>query len=206
MFGLDAGLGIELAKDPGLALLWANEFTEGPKRSEFLQQIAHNMVRSDPTSAFALNEQLPETDRRKFYEALLANWASFDTDAALIWAEQFSDPTDREAVIQAIRTAAPVGIGAELRAQDGYAIIQGLVSGSPAQRSGLLQPGDRIVAIAQGNSPFINAQDMNLANIVEMIRGAPGTTLQLQVLSPGAPPNSAPRIVTIIRDQIKFKR
>src|ERR1051325_4489487 len=164
------------------------------------------MVRTDPASAFALNEQVPEADRRKFYEALLANWASFDTDAALKWADQFADPADREAVIQAIRTAAPVGIGAELRTADGYPVINGLVDGSPAQLGGQLHAGDRIVAIAQGNSPFVNAQDLALEKVVQMIRGAPGTVLQLQVLSANAPPNSAPRTVTIIRDQIKFKR
>jgi hypothetical protein len=206
MLGLEAGLGCELAKDPELAILWANELTEGGGRVELLQAVAREMVRNDPSSAFALNEQVPETDRRKFYEALLANWASFDTDAALKWGEQFSDPADREAVVQAIRIAAPVGIGAELRTQDGYPIINGLVPGSPAQLNGQLHPGDRIVGIAQGNSPFINAQDMDLTKVVEQIRGAPGTLLQLQVLPPNAPPNSPPRTITIIRDQIKFKR
>jgi len=206
-FGLDAGLGLELAKNPELAVLWADELTAGPRRFEWLQQIAHNLVRTDPDAAFALSQQLPAAEQRKFYEALFANWAGVDTEAALQWAEQYSDPADREAVIQAIRTAAPVGIGAELRSgEDGYVMINGLVPGSPAQLSGQLHPGDRIVAIAQGDNPFLNAQDLKLAHLVAMIRGAPGTVLQLQVLPAGAPPNSAPRTITIVRDQIKFKR
>jgi hypothetical protein len=31
LYGLEAGLGIELAKDPELAVLWANELTDGPR-------------------------------------------------------------------------------------------------------------------------------------------------------------------------------
>jgi len=39
-----------------------------------------------------------------------------------------------------------------------------------------------------------------------MIRGAPNTMVQLQVLPADAPPNAAPRTVSITRDQLKFKR
>jgi hypothetical protein len=38
-----------------------------------------------------------------------------------------------------------------------------------------------------------------------MIRGAPNTMLQLQVVSADAADNAIPRTITIFRDQIKFK-
>ena len=47
---------------------------------------------------------------------------------------------------------------------------------------------------------------MALTDVVQAIRGTPGTLLQLKVLSADAPPDAAPRTVAIIRDQIKLKR
>ena len=41
------------------------------------------------------------------------------------------------------------GIGATLQSEDGYCKIRDLVPGGPAARSGLLKPGDRIIAVAQ---------------------------------------------------------
>ena len=205
-YGLEAGLAIELANKPELALLWANELTEGPGRAAILQRAAIAMVGSDPAAAFALSEQLPADDRRNFFDSVFAGWGGADTDAALKWADELPDPAERDAAIQAIRTAAPVGIGAVLKMEDGYAVINQLMPGTPAALSGQIHPGDRIVALAQGDNAFVDARGLPLAQIVEKVRGAPYSVLKLQVLSADAPPNSAPRIVTLSRDQIRFKQ
>ena len=205
-FGLEAGLGIELSKYPELALLWANELTEGQSRAAVLQHAAIAMLDSDPAAAFALSEQLAAGERRQFLDSVLASWAQKDTEAALQWAEQVSDPAERDAAIKAIRSVAPVGIGAELRLQDGYAVINRLLPGTPAELSGQLRPGDRILALAQGNNVFVDARGLALKDLVDAIRGAPGTLLQLQVLPADAPPDSPPRTLSIVRGQIKFKR
>jgi hypothetical protein len=205
-YGLEAGLGFELAKNPELALLWADEMTEGLARVDLLQQIARGLTGSDPAAAFALGQQVPEEYRSKFLDALYANWGSQDTAAALQWAQQLPNPTERDAAVEAIRSVAPVGIGAALGMVDGYPVIRELIPGTPAQLSGQIGPGDRIIALAQGNSSFVDAHDVPLADIVNMVRGAPGTMLKLQVMPADAPPNSTPRTVFIVRDQIKFKR
>jgi carboxyl-terminal processing protease len=108
--------------------------------------------------------------------------------------------------MKAIQSVAPVGIGGELRMQDGVAVINRLMPGTPAELGGQLQPGDRIVAVAQGNNSFVDARGMALADLVQAIRGAPGTLLQLQVLSADPPPDATLRTVAIFRGQIKFKR
>jgi len=205
--GLEAALGMELAKHPELALLWADELTEGDGRANVLQVMARHLVNSDPAAAFALAQQFPEDNRRGFSDAIFANWASHDTDAALKWAQQHPDPAEREAAMQAIRTSAPVGIGTALSMQNGYPVITDLVPGMPAERSGQLNKGDRIVAIAQaGGGAFTDLNEVPLQNVVEAIRGAPNTMLQLKVLPAGAAPNTPPKTVIIVRDQIKFKR
>jgi hypothetical protein len=203
--GLEAGLGLELGKHPEIALLWAEEMTEGAGRTAVLQESARFLVGSDPAGAFALTQKVPEAERRGFTDALFADWAAHDTDAALRWAEQVPDAAERDAAVRAIRTTAPVGIGTALAIQDGYPVINSLVPDMPAQRSGQLQVGDRIVALAQGNGNFVELNNVPLANIVDAIRGAPYTMLQLKVVSPGAPPNAPPRTVIIMRDQVRFK-
>lgn len=206
LHGLEAGLGMELANNPDLAILWANEMTEGAGRAALIQQTALALMASDPSAAFALNEQLPDSQRGKFFEEVFAGWAGIDTAAALDWANQLADPVERDAALQAIRSAAPVGIGTALRMEDGYAIVNQVFPGTPAELSGQLHPGDRILALAQGDNTFVDAQGMSLKDIVDQIRGAPGSVLRLQVLPANAAPGSPAQTIAIMRDQIKFKR
>jgi carboxyl-terminal processing protease len=63
-----------------------------------------------------------------------------------------------------------VGIGAMLRTEDGYAKIESLVPGGPAQVDGRLKVGDRITAVGQGTGDFTDVRDMRLDKVVEMIR------------------------------------
>jgi PDZ domain len=205
-YGIEAGLGIELANNPDLAVLWANELTQGAGRAAVLRRTAAALVDSDPAAAFALREQLPPEEQRKFLDAVLASWGASDTDAALKYADQLQDPAEHDAALAAIRTMAPVGIGAALSIQDGYAVINQLYPGTPAELSGQIHPGDRIVALAQGDNAFIDARGLPLKDIVDMVRGAPNTTLQLQLLAADAGPGTPPRTVSILRNQLKFKR
>jgi PDZ domain len=206
LHGLEAGLGMELAKNPDLALLWANELTDGPGRAALIQQTAIALTASDPAAAFALSEHVPESERGKFFDAVFAGWAESDTGAALEVADQLADPAEKDAALRAIRNVAPVGIGAALRIQDGYPVINQVLPGTPAEASGQLHPGDRIVGLAQGDSAFVDAHGVALKDIVDMIRGTPGSVLQLQVVRADALPGSQPQILAITRDQIKYKR
>src|SRR6266513_636366 len=63
-----------------------------------------------------------------------------------------------------------VGIGAMLRSEDGYAKIESLVPGGPAQADGRLKVGDRITAVAQGPAEFVDVREMRLDKVVELVR------------------------------------
>jgi len=197
---------MELAKNPELALLWADELTAGDGRVNILQMTARSLLDSDPAAALALVQRLPEADRRSFSDALFASWAQKDTDAAMKWAEQFPDTADREAAMRSIRSVAPVGIGTALEMKDGYPVVNDLIQGGPAALGGQLQVGDRIVALAQGGGAFVDVYEAPLEEVVKAVRGAPNTLLKLQVVPAGAAPNTPPRTVLIMRDQIKFKK
>jgi len=98
-----------------------------------------------------------------------------------------------------------VGIGAMLGSEDGYAKIIDLVPGGPADRDGRLQPKDRIAAVAQGTDEFVDAVDMKLDKVVEMIRGKKGTTVRLQVIPAKEGDPSQRTIIDLVRDNIELK-
>jgi carboxyl-terminal processing protease len=97
-----------------------------------------------------------------------------------------------------------VGIGAEMRSEDGYVKIQRLVPGGPAARGGKMSAGDRIVAVAQGENPFVDTSNMALDKVAELMRGKKGTVVRLQLLPAGAVDPSKRRVVTLVRDTIKL--
>src|ERR1700757_4670064 len=98
-----------------------------------------------------------------------------------------------------------VGIGAMLRSEDGYAKIESLVAGGPAQVDGRLKVGDRITAVAQGASEYVDVRDMRLDKVVEMIRGKKGTHVRLLVIPSDAADPSKRKNVELVRDEIKLK-
>jgi len=98
-----------------------------------------------------------------------------------------------------------VGIGAMLRSEDGYAKIESLVPGGPAQTDGRLKVGDRISAVAQGSAAFNDVRDMRLDKVVEQIRGKKGSKVRLLVIPADAPDPSKRKTIELVRDEIKLK-
>jgi carboxyl-terminal processing protease len=98
-----------------------------------------------------------------------------------------------------------VGIGAMLRSEDGYAKIESLVPGGPAQVDGRLKVGDRITAVAQGPADYVDVREMRLDKVVEMIRGKKGTHVRLLVIPSDATDPSRRKNVELVRDEIKLK-
>src|SRR6201997_5054078 len=98
-----------------------------------------------------------------------------------------------------------VGIGAMLRSEDGYAKIESLVPGGPAQVDGRLKVGDKITAVAQGPSEFVDVREMRLDKVVEMIRGKKGTRVRLLAIPSDAADPSRRKNVELVRDEIKLK-
>ncbi len=97
------------------------------------------------------------------------------------------------------------GIGAVLVSEEGYAKIRELVPGGPADLSGKLKVGDRISAVAQGESGFVETVDMKLDKVVEMIRGKEDTVVVLKVIPANATDPSVRKVVEITRKKVKLK-
>lgn len=97
------------------------------------------------------------------------------------------------------------GIGAELRSVEDYTVIQRIVTGGPADKSNQLKSKDRIVGVAQGDDEFEDVIGWRLDDVVELIKGAKGTTVRLQVLSGESDDEANIKVVSIVRDIIKLE-
>jgi carboxyl-terminal processing protease len=96
------------------------------------------------------------------------------------------------------------GIGAELRVEDGYAKIERLIPGGPAQMSGKVSVGDRIAAVSQGKDNFVDVVDMKLEKVVELIRGKKGSAVRLQIIPSDTSDPSKRKVVELVRDNVKL--
>ncbi len=98
------------------------------------------------------------------------------------------------------------GIGAVLASKDEYTEVQKIVPGGPADKSGQLKPGDRIVGVAQGRTGEMeDVVGWPLQDVVEKIRGPKGTVVRLQVLPREAGAHGKVKEISIVRDQIKLE-
>lgn len=74
------------------------------------------------------------------------------------------------------------GIGATLSSQDGFTVVEQLVPGGAAAKSGLIDPQDKIIAVGQDKGVMENVIDMDLKDVVKKIRGPKGTKVRLTIL------------------------
>lgn len=93
-----------------------------------------------------------------------------------------------------------VGIGAFIADENGGCVINGLVPGGPAARSGEIQVGDRIVAIAQENEAPVDVTGMLKNRISRMLRGKQGTKVWVTLRPSGDA--GARKVVELVRDEI----
>ena len=95
------------------------------------------------------------------------------------------------------------GIGAQLKGEDGYTTIMELTPGGAADRDGRLKAKDRVVGVGQGpEGDIADVVDMNLNEVVKLIRGKRGTVVRLKVISAG---ETAPKVYDITRAKIELK-
>ncbi|MBO8086666.1 MAG: carboxy terminal-processing peptidase [Marichromatium sp.] len=98
------------------------------------------------------------------------------------------------------------GIGAVLRADNEYTVVQSTVPGGPARESGQVHSGDQIVGVGQGlDGAFEDVVGWRLEDVVEKIRGPKGSVVRLQLLSKGAGVSARAREVALVRNEIKLE-
>ena len=97
-----------------------------------------------------------------------------------------------------------IGIGAVLTQEDGYTKIVEIIKGGPAERSGKLKEGDRIIAVQQEKEEPVDVIDMPLNKVVHQIRGKENTWVTLTIL-PAGKGLDHPEKVSILRKKVELK-
>lgn len=97
------------------------------------------------------------------------------------------------------------GIGAILTYEEGTAQIERLIKGGPAHLDGRLQPGDKIIAVGQGEEEPVDILFWPLYRSVRLIRGEKGTTVRLHVIPASDPTGTLVRVIDLVRDEIKLE-
>jgi carboxyl-terminal processing protease len=96
------------------------------------------------------------------------------------------------------------GIGAALNTDQDYTVINRVMKGGPAERSGAIKAEDKIVGVAQDAEEMINVIGWRLMDVVQMIRGDKGTKVRLQILKNGSAPGSPPETLELVRDVVQL--
>ena len=98
------------------------------------------------------------------------------------------------------------GIGAVLRTDEDHTKIVSVVPGGPADLSGKVSSGDRIIGVGQKNKESVkDIVGWRLMDVVNIIRGEKGSTVVLSILPHETGLSGKPESVTIVRDKIKLE-
>ena len=188
------------------------------KDASFSNSIWRDQVKADLLNGLLDKKTPADTIKRvtKRYESLLRERAEMDdmdvlelylsalTHAYDPHSDYFQPDEAQNFNIQAIDHAV-TGIGAVLKSDDGYATIEDVIAGGPADLDKRLQAGDRILAVGQGTKEPVDAVNMKLNRVVDMIRGIKGSTVHLVVLPAGAAESAGHKDIILKRDMVSIK-
>jgi carboxyl-terminal processing protease len=110
-------------------------------------------------------------------------------------------PPAEEAELGIALTGRLEGIGATLREQEHYILVNDLVPGGAAWQQGKLEAGDLILSVAQEGKEPVDVMDMPIGKVVSMIRGPKGTVVVLKVKKP----DDTLKTISITRDVVRIE-
>ena len=96
------------------------------------------------------------------------------------------------------------GIGAVLQTEDEHTKVVRLVPAGPAAKAGQLQTADKITGVGQGEEEIVDVIGWRLDEVVDLIRGAKGTTVRLEII-PSDANDLKTKIIKIVRDEVKLE-
>jgi carboxyl-terminal processing protease len=97
------------------------------------------------------------------------------------------------------------GIGAMLQRETEYTTVMEIVTGGPADMDGRLQPGDRIIGVAQGDEEMVDVVGWRLDDVVSLIRGERDTVVRIEVLPADSALSGPSKVIDIVRNQVRLE-
>jgi len=98
------------------------------------------------------------------------------------------------------------GIGAVLQTEDEYTKVVRLITAGPAEKSGKLKPGDKIMGVGQGLKGEIqDTVGWRIDEVVKLIRGPRNTIVRLEIIPGDKKGAQHAETIIIKRDEVKLE-
>lgn len=182
------------------------------ERAQLVEKLVHFQV----SSLLIAKTTLPEAKKRVTHRFELATLRlrerAQNRELPGYYAEAYASSLDPHSSFMSARMLADFeismrlsleGIGAALTSRDGFTIIQSIVPGGQADKQNILRPKDKVMAVAQEGQEPVSVNDMDLRDVVAMIRGKAGTKVKLTILREGKETKTFD--VSIVRGKIDVK-
>ena len=189
--------GDEYAMDPTVELLLDPEERGHPKSKEERDALLRVLTHFGISNYLGTGTELPEAKRRLIHRYELQTRRSVEKRREDIYAQFLDafatslDPhsgylsADDVEDFQIQMQLSLEGIGVALTERDGYAVVEQIIPGGAADRLGVLEPKDKIIAVAEEGQSPVDVIDMALRDVVRLIRGKKGTRVDLTILRQG---------------------
>ena len=188
------------------------------KTEEALHELWHQRVKNDFLRLKLVgrsDEEILERLRKRYTNNQKLTLQANSEDVAEMFLNAYADSTDPHTSYFSPTSAknfnvqlslSVEGIGAVLQKRDEYAQIREVVAGGPADKSGQINPGDRIVAVGQGSEGSMeDVIDWRLDDIVAKVRGERGSVVRVEILPGDEGVESESRVVHIVRDKVMME-
>ena len=188
------------------------------KTSEELDEIWRKRVKNDALSLALAEKEWPEIQEilDKRYSRFLKRMDQIKSDDVFeTFMNAFAHTLDPHSSYLSPRNSEEYriqmslsyfGIGASLQVEDDYVMVINIIPGGPAAIDGILQPKDKITAVAQGeDGEMVDVIGWRLDDVVQLIRGPADTVVRLQIMPAGALPGAEEKILSLTRNQVKLE-
>ena len=161
-----------------------------PKTFEELEEKARKTTESNLNNNFSFIAELTREDWFSIY--INAIVTQYDPHT------YYFSPEDKEK-FDVSMSGKFEGIGARLQKKNEGIEVSELISGGPAWRGKMLEQGDVIIKVGQGNDEPIDIAGMRLDDVIKKIKGPKGTLVKLTVKKV----DGTVKVVPIVRDEVE---
>ncbi len=163
-----------------------------PKTDVVLERETRDALKEDMKIFFEVRDDLNRNDYFSIYINAIA--LQFDPHT------NYLAPSDKDRFDQNI-SGKFEGIGARLTKRNQEIEIVEIISGGPVWRDKLIEPGDKILKVAQVNENPVDVIGMRLDDVIKLIKGPKGTQVFLTIQKVDA----SVIVVPITRDVIELE-
>ena len=188
----------------------AREADESALRGLWRRRVMHDYL--DLRLAGSTDAQIVATLQQRYARNLARVQAMPGSEVAGLFLNAYAGYLDPHGNYLGPESAAPgrvladlAGTGMLLQKQEDLVTVLEVVRGGPAERSGGLGAGDRIVGIAENSGQAMTQViGWTVDDVVARLRGPAGSAVTLDILPYGSAPGSAARRVTVVRATIRL--